>query len=75
MLYRNRRRTKRKEVDVWATLKINGRNYDVSYTEDTLIPENVRYVDGVEAIAYTPKGSVFVTSARILNKIVEKLEN
>ena len=60
---------------MWATVKINGRRYDVSYSTDTLIPENVRYVDGVEAIAYTPKGTCFVTSARILNKIVEKLEN
>ena len=58
-----------------TTVKINGRSYDVSYTEDTLIPENIKYVDGVEAIAYTPRGTCFVTSARILNKIVEKLEN
>ena len=60
---------------MYETITINGRRYDVSYTTDTLIPENVRFVDHVEAVAYTRRGTCLVTSARILNKIVEKLEN
>ena len=59
---------------MWATVKIKGRSYDVSYSTDTLIPENVKYVDHAEVIAYTPKGTCFVTSSKIMNKVVEQIE-
>jgi hypothetical protein len=57
-----------------VTVEIKGRVYSVNYTTDTLIPEDQRYIDHVEAIVTTPKGVRVVTSARILNRICQELE-
>lgn len=50
------------------------RIYLVNYSTDALLPENQRHVDHVEATVMTPQGVRAVTSARILNRICQELE-
>jgi hypothetical protein len=57
-----------------AEIELRGRVYLVSYTTDVLLPENQEYIDNVSATVMTPRGVRVVTSARILNRICEKLE-
>ena len=56
-------------------LEINGRQYSVTYTTDTLISENRKYVDDVQATVRTPKGEVAVTKVKTLSLIHEILES
>jgi hypothetical protein len=55
------------------TVEVNGRVYHATYSQDTLIPENVTYIDEVRATVKTPKGYCPVTSARILQRIYREL--
>ena len=56
-------------------IEVNGRNYSVTYSTDTLLPENRKYVDDVQATVRTPKGEVTVTRVKTLNLIHEILES
>jgi hypothetical protein len=55
------------------TVEVNGRNYYATYSKDTLIPENIEYIDEVAATVKTPKGYFPVTSVRILTRIEREL--
>jgi hypothetical protein len=68
-----------------ATIEINGRTYDCFVEIEKgeraarewgqpLWPDTPDHVVGLEAIAYTPRGTCRVTSARILNKLYERVE-
>ena len=52
-------------------IEMNGKIYDTAWSEDVLIPENIRYVSEVWAYRKTPKGVVRVTSEKKLNKLAE----
>ena len=56
------------------TIQLKDRQYDVIWSEDTLLPENIRYVSDLQAWAETPKGRCEVTSERILNAITDKVQ-
>ena len=67
------------------TIEINGREYECIFhvqkgeraakeNGQPLWPDTPDHIDDLEAIAYTPKGTCRVTSARTLNRIHEKLE-
>ena len=51
----------------------NGREYDVRWSEETLIPEGVRYPCYLKIETETPKGWVKVTGERLANQIYEQV--
>jgi hypothetical protein len=68
-----------------AIIEINGRKYECIVEVEKgeraarengqkLWPDTPDHVVGLEAIAYTPRGTCRVTSARILNKLYERVE-
>lgn len=56
------------------TVKVKGINYIVKWDEDTLIPENQRYISDLTAFQFTKKqGWVQVTGENKINLIVDKV--
>ena len=56
------------------TVKVNGINYLVKWDEDTLIPENKRYISDLTALQFTKKqGWVKVTGENKISLITDKV--
>jgi hypothetical protein len=66
-------------------LEVNGQRYECEVEIEKgeraarewgqpLWPDTPDHVVGIEAIAYTPKGTCRVTNERIINKLYERIE-